>query len=487
MNAEAKLINVAQRNCDFHRGFLALQEERDGWVDNIRGTLPKDLTGTLFRNGPGAMNAGSEAYGHWFDGPGMISAVTFTEGKAHFKNRYVRTPKYLNDLEQGRVSSRGFGTQIKGGWRKNILKPISNPANTGVSWHGDKLCAFYEGGQPYQLNPKTLETLGPEYYGNTLNSRSTISAHGKIHPHTGNQINFGVNLVGLGWRGIKCALDVHDISANGSDVRSCRIPLEHFPFLHDFGLTENYAIFVVSSINFKLGGPLLGTATLSGNLSYNDQQAMRGIVVDLRTMTVAQEFELPPGIVVHFANSFEAGNELITDFFHTQSTEGFAWLGDVFDVQTVTGAKLQRLRINLKTAQARLEAFAHAPDGEFPAWNTDHTGLNSEHCFYVGHAPGREQGFFNSLVTLNTRTGACTHTDVGENRYTSEALFTPKARPKAQDDGYLLAVVYDASTHRSEIQVRNAQNPEEEVAAVLLDHHIPFGFHGHFTGDTFLR
>ena len=49
MNAEAKLINVAQRNCDFHRGFLALQEERDGWVSSIRGTLPKDLTGTLFR------------------------------------------------------------------------------------------------------------------------------------------------------------------------------------------------------------------------------------------------------------------------------------------------------------------------------------------------------------------------------------------------------------------------------------------------------
>ena len=487
MNAEAKLINVAQRNCDFHRGFLALQDERDNWVSNIRGNLPKDLTGTLFRNGPGAMNAGSEAYAHWFDGPGMISAVTFIDGKVHFKNRYVRTPKYLGDRQQGRVSSRGFGTQIKGGWRKNILKPLSNPANTGVSWHGDKLCAFYEGGQPYRLNPETLETLGPEYYGSTLNPRTTISAHGKIHPRTGNQINFGINLVGLGWRGIKCALDVHDIPANGHNVRSCRIPLDRFPFLHDFGLTENYAIFVVSSVNFKLGGPLLGTTTLSENLRYNDQQAMRGIVVDLRTMTVAQEFELPPGIVVHFANSFEADSELVTDFFHATSTEGFAWLGDVFDVQTVAGARLQRLRINLKTGHTSLEAFDHAPAGEFPAWNTNRTGLRSEHCFYVGHAPGREHGFFNSFVTLNTRTGAFTQTDVGENRYTSEALFTAKACPKTQDDGYLLAVVYDARSHRSEIQIRDAQNPEEEIAAVLLDHHIPFGFHGHFTANTFLK
>ena len=56
-----------------------------------------DLEGTLFRNGPGAMNTGAEAYGHWFDGPGMINAVTFHEGRAHFKNRYVRTPKFLSD------------------------------------------------------------------------------------------------------------------------------------------------------------------------------------------------------------------------------------------------------------------------------------------------------------------------------------------------------------------------------------------------------
>ncbi len=486
MNAEAKLMDVAQRNCDFHRGFLALQDEHNTWVNNVRGELPADLTGTLFRNGPGAMHIGSEAYGHWFDGPGMISAVTFMQGKAHFKNRYIRTPKFLSDQEEGRVSGRGFGTQIRGGWFRNLLKPMTNPANTSVSWHADKLCAFYEGGQPFRLNPFTLETYGPEYYGGALTPRTTISAHGKIHPETGRQINFGVNLVGLGWRGIKCALDVHDIGTDGTDIRSCRIPLNKFPFLHDFALTKNYALFLVSSINFGLGGPLLGTSTLSETLTYDASQSMRGIVVDLRNMTVAREFELPPGIVVHFANSFERGDELVTDFFHTSSTEGFAWLGDVFDVQTVAGAQLNRLRLNLKTGQASTDAFDHAPIGEFPAWNTQQTGQPSQHCFYVGHTPGRESGFFNNLVTLNTETGAYTQTDVGTDRYTSEALFAPKARPTSENDGYLLAFVYDASTHRSEIQVREAQNPDNEIAAVLLDHHVPFGFHGHFTSDVFL-
>ncbi len=485
MNADAKLLDVAQRRCDFHRGFLALQEEHCGWVNNIRGKIPEDLSGTLFRNGPGAMNAGSEAYGHWFDGPGMVSAVTFCEGKAHFKNRYVRTPKFLSDRQQGRVSRRGFGTQIRGGLISNLFKPLANPANTSVSWHGEKLCAFYEGGQPFRLDPVTLDTEGPEFYGQTLKPWTTISAHGKIHPGNGRQVNFGVNLTGLGWRGITCALDVHDIAPDGGSARSLRIPLANFPFLHDFALTEKHALFLVSSVDFSLAGPLLGTATLSKSLRYDPQRPMRGILVDLDDLKVSREFELPPGIVVHFANAFDRGDELIADFFHTTSTEGFAWLDNVFDVKQATGSQLCRLRLNRLTGRSEMTAFDTAPIGEFPAWNTRYTGLASEHCYFVGQHSG--DGFFNSLISFNTETGGYQQVDVGRDRYTSEALFAPKTPARSPDDGYLLAFIYDALTHRTEVQVRDARDPAIEYAAVLLDHHVPFGFHGHFTPDTFLH
>jgi len=36
------------------------------------------------------------------------------------------------------------------------------------------------------------------------------------------------------------------------------------------------------------------------------------------------------------------------------------------------------------------------------------------------------------------------------------------------------------------VQIRDAQSPDIEYAAALLDHHVPFGFHGHFTPETFL-
>jgi carotenoid cleavage dioxygenase-like enzyme len=132
-----------------------------------------------------------------------------------------------------------------------------------------------------------------------------------------------------------------------------------------------------------------------------------------------------------------------------------------------------------------MTAFDSAPIGEFPAWNTRYTGLPSEHCYFVGQHSG--EGFFNSLISFDTETGACRQVDVGSHRYTSEALFAPKTRARSPDEGYLLAFIYDALTHRTEVQVRDARDPALEYAAVLLDHHVPFGFHGHFTPNTFLH
>ena len=77
---ERALAESVPETVDFHRGFEGLDEEHSGWVDRISGKIPEDLSGTLFRNGPGTMRVGDEQYGHWFDGPGMISAVTLTEG-----------------------------------------------------------------------------------------------------------------------------------------------------------------------------------------------------------------------------------------------------------------------------------------------------------------------------------------------------------------------------------------------------------------------
>ena len=119
-----------ENTADFHRGFSGLEQEHAGWVEDVRGRIPADLTGTFFRNGPGRMEMGGRQYGHWFDGPGMISAVTFLDGRAHFRNRYVRTRQYVDESKSHMIVYRGFGTQLEGGLPANFMRPLSYPANT---------------------------------------------------------------------------------------------------------------------------------------------------------------------------------------------------------------------------------------------------------------------------------------------------------------------------------------------------------------------
>ena len=112
-----------------HGGLENLDQEFDYMIDSVEGGVPNDLKGTFFRNGPGRQRIGDTKYGHWFDGDGMISAFTFKGGQVHFKNKYVRTPKYLDETAAQAICHRGFGTQIPGGLRKNLFKMPANPAN----------------------------------------------------------------------------------------------------------------------------------------------------------------------------------------------------------------------------------------------------------------------------------------------------------------------------------------------------------------------
>ena len=139
-----------------HGGLENLEEEHDYWIDEVEGELPADLRGIFFSNGPGRQKIGGTPYGHWFDGDGMLSRFTFTGDTVYFRNRYVRTPKYVQETAARAIVCRGFGTQISGGFFKNVGKMPANPANTNTIVHGGHLLALNEGGKPFALKPDSL-------------------------------------------------------------------------------------------------------------------------------------------------------------------------------------------------------------------------------------------------------------------------------------------------------------------------------------------
>jgi carotenoid cleavage dioxygenase len=62
-----------------------------------------------------------------------------------------------------------------------------------------------------------------------------------------------------------------------------------------------------------------------------------------------------------------------------------------------------------------------------------------------------------------------------------EPLFIPRSGASAEDDGWVIVLVYDATRNASDFYVLDARNiAGEPVATVRLPHRVPYGFHGNW-------
>jgi carotenoid cleavage dioxygenase-like enzyme len=58
-------------------------------------------------------------------------------------------------------------------------------------------------------------------------------------------------------------------------------------------------------------------------------------------------------------------------------------------------------------------------------------------------------------------------------------VFVPREKGRAEDDGWLLTLVFDARSQTSHLQVLDASRfADGPVARCHFDQVIPFGFHG---------
>ena len=120
----------------------------------IVGELPRELNGTLYRNGP---NPQFEVPGaHWFVGDGMLHAFHLENGRASYRNRWVRTPKWQAEHDAGRALFGGFGRKLPDAPASTIQD--GGVANTNIIFHGGRLLALEEGHLPTEIEPGTLAT-----------------------------------------------------------------------------------------------------------------------------------------------------------------------------------------------------------------------------------------------------------------------------------------------------------------------------------------
>lgn len=161
----------------------------------LEGKVPSDLKGDLYRNTVSNQVRNGEEVKHLFDGDGVVVNVNFEGGEAYGQQSFVKTREYLHEEKEGRYLYGSIGRlpnrevlkYFKGPWMSYAIK---NSSNTSVLALEDKVLSLWEGGHPYSLDRKTLETKGLDQIGG-LKAGHSFSAHPKIDPLTGHIFNIG--------------------------------------------------------------------------------------------------------------------------------------------------------------------------------------------------------------------------------------------------------------------------------------------------------
>jgi all-trans-8'-apo-beta-carotenal 15,15'-oxygenase len=456
------------------RVFESIADGHDYAIEEIEGTLPSQLRGTLYRNGPGRNEIDGNPFGHLFDGDGMLSQFIFDGDGIHYRNRFVQTTHYLGETSTASPRFRTFGDQRAGGPLANAFRvpTASNAANTSVILHAGKLLALWEGGHPWRVDPDSLETLGEEDFDGALKSAHTFSAHPKFDPLSGELYNFGIHY------GPRTRIRSYAIDRGGCLRHLQPFTLPYPVFNHDFALTEKHLVFVIDPLVLRMARFLLGFASVERSLEWQPQRGSLIVLVP-RDGGKARIVECEPFFHFHFANAFEQGSDTVIDLCRYEDYAVGELLRHVQDADDITAhSSLYRLRVKPGGTVEQVELCPW--QGEFPQLDCEMSGKRNRFT-YLAARPGGV-GYPTAVVKVDNEEGSRWAFDLGEGFGVGEPIFVPHPDRVEEDEGWLLSLVYDSSCHRSRLYVLDARDLEgEPVAVAHLPHHVPYGFHGTFT------
>jgi all-trans-8'-apo-beta-carotenal 15,15'-oxygenase len=474
---------------EWQRGYRSLHEEYDYWIDEVEGQIPADLHGTLFRNGPGLLDVNGQRFHHPFDGDGMVCAIAFDQGRAHFRNRFVRTKAFVEEQQAGRILYRGvFGTQKPGGWLANAFDlRLKNIANTNILYWGGKLLALWEAAEPHRLDPATLETLGLDYLDGVLQSGSAFAAHPRIDPACEQEggapclVDFAIK------PGLSTTITIYELDQAGKVVRQHAHAVPGFAFIHDFAITPNYCVFFQADVKFNPIPYLLGFQGAGQALQVRADHPTQVIVIPRHGSEPVQTFSAEAGFVFHHANAFEEGNHLYVDSICYNSLPQVDPKEDYREVKfsNLDPGQLWRFQFDLNTKAVERQLI-ESRCCEFPSIHPDRVGRSYRYVYLgaahdpTGNAP------LQGVLKIDLVSGERQFWSAAPHGFAGEPIFVPRSTGGEEDEGWLLTLVFNAERDRSELIILDARDLREPVARLQLKHHVPYGLHGNFTPEYFV-
>ncbi len=448
--------------------------EADAKITRIEGEIPRELNGTLYRNGPNQNVLPEAGQGglHLFDGDALVQAIRFDDGQAHHLGRYARTDSFLLNEREGVYAQGGLKTKSE----RPVDPPLPNHSpNTNVVPHGGKLWALAENMPPFEMDPSSLESKGLWNYDGKMLGMST-TAHPKIDGKTGQMWIHG-------YQPFEPHIQLYCVEPDGSVSLAEAHDAPWASMMHDFAITENYVIFPLGGVGFDLGVMLHG-GSFHEAVRANDRPMMFGI----RERTPGSEvrwFEAPSSAYMfHPGNAYEKDGRIVMDACTYEDPQALLdWLNVVRAGEGGVGlnAYPYGYEFDLQSGTCKETKYGDST-AEFPRIDDRLVGHENRFGYASTAEPAEGMLGFSRRITRYDRTGAASiHRDAVDGQWTGEPVFVPRSATAKEDDGFVLFLVHDANRDETAVEILDAGAVDAEpLARLWLDTRIPLCFHGNW-------
>jgi carotenoid cleavage dioxygenase len=456
------------------------------------GEIPEQLNGGFYRVGGTWKRPTRQGTTGAFTLDGMVQALVFREGRADFRNRWIRTPKYLAEERAGRAlfdwTDGDFGDWRSFGWGEVIRNELTHGVPQGtnnvniVPFGGQLLALGEQGSPPVALDPITLETEGIVPWSTKLSrgmhepacfGDAAFTAHPKWDPDTG-------ELYGWAYSDGKPYTTLHWVRPDGS-VRTR--PLWDAPYAaltHDIWLTDSYVVLPFQPL-------VVGTERVERGLAWYGWEPELPITLALISR---DDFDAPirwlsadiePEYVLHTMSANHVGDTLILDApiydappFPLEETTPIG--SDYIPMATT---RMGRWTIDLARGNVKSERVDDRAV-EFPKIDERFYGRPYEWGFLMA---GEEMWSLHTVVRRNVRTGDEDSFKIERESPISvfEPTFAPRSANAPEADGYLILPLSRFMENVSEFLIFDTQDiPAGPIARIELPFQIGWTPHGHW-------
>ena len=442
--------------------FAPVQTEHTAADLEVTGQVPADLEGRLLRNGPNPVGHVDMKSHHWFLGDGMVHGIRLAGGEAHwYRNRYVGSAAIAREL--GRT----------------FPEPVTAEGgpNTNVIGHNGRTYAIVEAGtKPVELTYE-LETVGTNGFEHSLLNGYT--AHPKYDPLTGE-----MHAIAYSPAELLDKVQYVVVGPDGSVTKTIPVTVPGMPMIHDMGLTQKYAVVldlpVAVDLELALGGSSFPVRW------FDDYDARIGLLP--RTVTTGEEADaeiiwcsIDPCFAFHPLNSYDTPDgKVVIDICRYDKLFDADRNGPFRD----SLPQLERWTVNPATNSVSRDIIDERFQ-EFP--RVAGVALNAPHRFGYTTSVGdsESQWAFGETIKHDLTNRTSEVHDHGATRQAGEPVFVSRADSSGEDDGWILTMVYDAATDKSDLVILDAADiTSDPVATVHLPTRVPNGFHGNWVRDS---